>query len=270
MGSRYWGGTYQDYLRSDHWRTVRKFTLYRQPTCEECGASDHLQVHHLTYDNLGDENPEDLKVLCKGCHLKQHPEHSKAEGFVRDTEVDLSDARVAEVNRSSHNRGFMGDNRDRLLRILFRNPIRYAEYIALLSPLDFWDASSPEDISAFLSLRNTTLDTFTTQFVSEEAKARVAQLVSTPAQDIEGPQETFVHNVVWGLWFRRCRGMEGFLDDEPHLLNRMSRDSRLFRRLDGGADIPGLPPPGDFWSLAPYIASCFGVLTDSPFQGFEK
>ena len=37
--------------------------------CELCGATENLQVHHLSYE------PEVTQVLCMNCHQKQHPEH---------------------------------------------------------------------------------------------------------------------------------------------------------------------------------------------------
>jgi len=32
----------------------------------------NLEVHHLTYDRLGDERMDDLEVLCPDCHRKAH------------------------------------------------------------------------------------------------------------------------------------------------------------------------------------------------------
>ena len=41
--------------------------------CEQCGARDRLDVHHLTYDRFGgDERMSDLRVLCRPCHNKAH------------------------------------------------------------------------------------------------------------------------------------------------------------------------------------------------------
>lgn len=63
------------YLRSPEWREKRRQRLnlakYR---CEQCGAPDGppkapLDVHHLAYDRLGNENiDEDLVALCRPCH----------------------------------------------------------------------------------------------------------------------------------------------------------------------------------------------------------
>jgi hypothetical protein len=75
---------YRTYIRSDAWRRRRKDAILRStkdgwPRCEVCGrpgihhkrlqpgdifGSSGLQVHHLHYRNLGQEEPEDLIVLC--------------------------------------------------------------------------------------------------------------------------------------------------------------------------------------------------------------
>ena len=49
----------------------RRFVLYRaQGSCDRCGSKGPLQVHHITYDRLYDEKPEDLEALCLKCHKK--------------------------------------------------------------------------------------------------------------------------------------------------------------------------------------------------------
>jgi hypothetical protein len=37
-----------------------------------CRSKDGLQVHHRTYERLGEEVPEDLTVLCLSCHNQWH------------------------------------------------------------------------------------------------------------------------------------------------------------------------------------------------------
>lgn len=60
---------YTEHINSPEWADIRRDKLaesgYR---CERCGAAGYLEVHHLTYDNLGNESPDDLEVLCKPCH----------------------------------------------------------------------------------------------------------------------------------------------------------------------------------------------------------
>jgi 5-methylcytosine-specific restriction endonuclease McrA len=45
----------------------------RKQKCELCGNSEQLQVHHKLAVSLGGRNnPENLQVLCRECHLKIH------------------------------------------------------------------------------------------------------------------------------------------------------------------------------------------------------
>lgn len=77
---------YGDYLRSDHWKQVRKRTLAkRRRICEFCYDPEHLDVHHNSYARLGKEQPEDLNVLCRRCHSLVHSYHEN-----HHPNVDLS------------------------------------------------------------------------------------------------------------------------------------------------------------------------------------
>lgn len=64
---------YAIYIRSECWKRTRQRILQRaKGRCESCGTRARLQVHHLNYDNLGNESPEDLQALCGTCHEKTH------------------------------------------------------------------------------------------------------------------------------------------------------------------------------------------------------
>lgn len=64
---------YQEYLRSSKWRGKRKEALGRAGyRCQLCNSPTRLQVHHRTYDRLGNERPDDLIVLCQKCHTAFH------------------------------------------------------------------------------------------------------------------------------------------------------------------------------------------------------
>jgi hypothetical protein len=67
--------SYDDYRKSPHWIEFRKAALERsKKACERCGGSSGvvLQVHHLTYERIGRELPDDVQVLCKDCHTVAH------------------------------------------------------------------------------------------------------------------------------------------------------------------------------------------------------
>lgn len=64
---------YGYYLETDHWKITREQALERANwECQRCGHQYKLHVHHKTYENLGNEQPEDLVVLCKSCHEEEH------------------------------------------------------------------------------------------------------------------------------------------------------------------------------------------------------
>ena len=61
--------TYQEYLKTDHWKTVSWAAKWHAGfACQICGSEKNLQVHHRDYDSLYNERPEDVTVLCSRCH----------------------------------------------------------------------------------------------------------------------------------------------------------------------------------------------------------
>lgn len=69
---------YAEYLETTEWR-ARRFHVCRDRgySCQRCGAYRSLErhklhVHHLTYERRGCELPEDLELLCEGCHQAEH------------------------------------------------------------------------------------------------------------------------------------------------------------------------------------------------------
>lgn len=69
------------YLSSRHWRTLRKQKISSlRGMCENCGkhltlyggSLTFLDVHHLTYERIWHERLNDLEVLCRACHQKEH------------------------------------------------------------------------------------------------------------------------------------------------------------------------------------------------------
>lgn len=68
------GNSYSDYLQTIQWKRIRNRKLDKFPYCQECGVTDNLEIHHLTYTHVGDEenHMEDLMVLCHNCHTRFH------------------------------------------------------------------------------------------------------------------------------------------------------------------------------------------------------
>lgn len=60
---------YLDYIHSSAWQTRRQRALeLAGHRCQVCGRYNRLQVHHVSYANLGHETDRDLTVLCYECH----------------------------------------------------------------------------------------------------------------------------------------------------------------------------------------------------------
>ena len=61
---------YRNYiLHSAHWRRMREQVLiYAHHMCQRCEKNMARDVHHLTYERLGEEELEDLQAICRECH----------------------------------------------------------------------------------------------------------------------------------------------------------------------------------------------------------
>lgn len=72
---------YEDYLKSKEWKTKReKIAQERNYICEKCKKQiiKGYHIHHINYDNFGNEKESDLMFLCKKCHEKIHHRENKA------------------------------------------------------------------------------------------------------------------------------------------------------------------------------------------------
>jgi len=76
---------YQKYLASRKWYEKRGAVKHRaRGWCERCRARRMRAVHHLTYENVGNEPLEDLQAVCQPCHDFVHAQRGSdpAKGFV--------------------------------------------------------------------------------------------------------------------------------------------------------------------------------------------
>jgi 5-methylcytosine-specific restriction endonuclease McrA len=70
-----WQRRYENHLASLKWRKLRELVFKRSGgLCEGCGVRPAHQVHHLTYEHMGDEFLWELQAVCKVCHGRCHPE----------------------------------------------------------------------------------------------------------------------------------------------------------------------------------------------------
>lgn len=67
-----WWDWYNGYLQSDCWLKKRQLIFERDKhKCTRCGDSAD-QVHHLTYERVGQEFYDDMTSLCLSCHTIEH------------------------------------------------------------------------------------------------------------------------------------------------------------------------------------------------------
>jgi 5-methylcytosine-specific restriction endonuclease McrA len=84
-GSTKWA-TYDHYLRSPEWATLRRLTFERDGyRCRFCNGTERLECHHRDYSRLGAEELEDLTTTCYWCHraltrIGRAPKRPKAGG----------------------------------------------------------------------------------------------------------------------------------------------------------------------------------------------
>lgn len=64
---------YVAYINSIAWKQKREEAFaHHGRKCSKCPMETNLHVHHITYDNLFNEKMDDLSILCKTCHQKEH------------------------------------------------------------------------------------------------------------------------------------------------------------------------------------------------------
>jgi hypothetical protein len=65
---------YRDYLSTPEWKLKREL-YYEHPgtdRCALCNRTGFLDLHHRTYERIGEEAFEDLIALCRICHERHH------------------------------------------------------------------------------------------------------------------------------------------------------------------------------------------------------
>lgn len=72
MGAHEHSAEYVAYMASPAWRERRAWQIERTGRrCQRCfihESESPLEVHHKTYERLGNERWEDLETLCPSCH----------------------------------------------------------------------------------------------------------------------------------------------------------------------------------------------------------
>ena len=83
------------YLKSDYWK-MRRLQIMdaRGYKCELCGSTNRLEIHHSSYDHLGEEYDNELFCLCRDCHQLIHNLIEKRKGNAADRERDEAVAKA--------------------------------------------------------------------------------------------------------------------------------------------------------------------------------
>lgn len=63
---------YKEYLKTSHWSRIREQKIKERPLCEYCRKRTAKEIHHVTYENRGCEDMDDLRSMCSDCHRKLH------------------------------------------------------------------------------------------------------------------------------------------------------------------------------------------------------
>lgn len=64
---------YEEYLQSPAWQEKRRLVLTRAlGICEGCAVNEAKQIHHTTYEHVGDEFLFELVAVCDACHDRLH------------------------------------------------------------------------------------------------------------------------------------------------------------------------------------------------------
>jgi len=91
-----WFNRYNEYLLSEEWSRKRNLILKEDNyNCCICGTEHDLQVHHIHYNNVGNEHLDDCITLCKHHHIQIH-DMSFSER--KDIELKCLNKRQSNVN----------------------------------------------------------------------------------------------------------------------------------------------------------------------------
>lgn len=64
---------YSNYLQTEHWKRFRDNIIKSRKKCECCGTIEPIMnVHHISYSNIGKEKDRDVALLCVKCHKYIH------------------------------------------------------------------------------------------------------------------------------------------------------------------------------------------------------
>ena len=64
---------YAEYLKTPEWQAKRVSVIrFYCARCQICNSPMKFNVHHRTYERIGEERLSDLVLLCRDCHKLFH------------------------------------------------------------------------------------------------------------------------------------------------------------------------------------------------------
>ncbi len=107
-------GGYKRYLKSPKWMAKRQEKLEEADyECELCGKHGcTLQVHHLNYDNIFNEESEDLLVVCKPCHKYADRIRKTIKRILKLDNDFIERAVNSKLEKTGYSQDFTGDRKD--------------------------------------------------------------------------------------------------------------------------------------------------------------
>ncbi len=104
---------YHKAISSQRWRELKeRVIVLRGKACEGCGTKrGRLDLHHDTYERLGNERLSDLRILCPDCHRAEdilRAERGVVSGTRKRAEAEVRYywARVAGCMASRYGEGW--------------------------------------------------------------------------------------------------------------------------------------------------------------------
>lgn len=94
--------SYRDYINdSVHWHMFKRLYLARY--CWSCRDDVRwkLELHHISYDRIGSEDPGDVITLCKFCHELCHKLIGHGEATLEDAHTIVREIMQNKVKQLS-------------------------------------------------------------------------------------------------------------------------------------------------------------------------
>lgn len=105
------------YLFSEHWKNLR-IQAFKEwgRHCHRCPATTRLDVHHLRYRRLYDVTVQDLQILCRKCHEREHTPPSEIAFHNLPAEIAQQIQRFITSGKPSSKNGRRNQAINRLLK----------------------------------------------------------------------------------------------------------------------------------------------------------